>query len=107
MNLALIGFPIQTAQRQDWIGVHAGPGAYATGGESVTAREFSMSVLDWVVGSAFSASGTYKVAVLYPNGDAVSYTSIVLAWYSVATGLEVANGTNLSAERVRLHAKGL
>lgn len=93
---------------------HLGPTSYVTGGETITAAqygvggiEFVNTMNDFTQGTAqytgVSFSGTYFVNVIMPTTTALggALSKFTLKWYVVATGAEVANTTNLSAEKVR------
>lgn len=67
---------------------YTGPSSYATGGDSLTPQEISLSKIVAVVGALIS-NGT-NIYWGYYNG-----TTEKLLWYS-ATGTEIANGTDLS-----------
>ena len=100
MANSLIG-QVQTLLTVD----HTGPSSYQTGGESISSSVVGIDVFFFVQAAAFSASGTYTLLVLYPTPGAS--TSFTLAWYVAATGVQVSNGVNLSAEHVRLIVGGI
>jgi hypothetical protein len=84
----------------------AGPTAYdSTNKDIVSATMFgggpNTKVLEAHVGG-LADSGTYFTRLRY--GGEGPTTSFKLIWYVVATGAEVANGVDLSAERYRLRA---
>jgi hypothetical protein len=89
---------------------HTGPTSYATGGETIgTSNNLTgistqgLSVIDFVDGGG-SVSGTYFV-ISYPVGTG-SRKTYKLLWFVTATGAQVANAVNLSAETVRLVVVG-
>lgn len=69
---------------------YTGPASYATGGDSLVAREVKLSHIHDVWATlAVNAAGTVRL-LLY---DAANGTVL---WYVPNTGAEVANGTDLS-----------
>lgn len=95
-----------------WIGDMFGPANYQAGGASIQARALGLSGFEWFSCAAGSSSGNYYVSALYPGGSSnnesrpVTAGSINVQWYS-ANGVEVPNGTNLSAEQTRLMTIGI
>lgn len=82
-----------------------GSSSYATGGDSLAAAAFGLTKIHCFMGSSvLTNSGTYRIEIIYPNENGVS--TVKLFWRVVATGAEVANTTDLSAERFRLAAVG-
>jgi hypothetical protein len=84
-----------------------GPASYTTGGETCTIPSISggrIKNADFVHMNALSVSGTYSASVKYGAEGQVS--SIVLKATVVATGAEVANAVDLSAERWRIVVQG-
>lgn len=90
---------------------HAGPAAYATGGETLGQTNNmtgittnGLGTLDAVLACAVSISGNYAV-VVQPSGKGERKT-FKLLWVTATSGIpsstQVTNGTNLSAETVRL-----
>lgn len=107
-NFHLSGYPFYLGPKRTSVFDHAGPNSYTTGGEQLAAKPTGFNSFDMVSppSPALSASSTYSVAVRYPtqNGNSVAY--VLMQWYVVGTGAEVANGVDLSGELVRLHALG-
>lgn len=99
---------------------HFGPASYPTGGETITAAQYGIGGIDFIDSTndinqgtvqytGVSFSGTYyvdiKLATTTAPGGSVS--SLKAQWFVVATGAEVANTTNLSAEKIRLRIMGV
>jgi hypothetical protein len=78
---------------------HDGPNPYATGGETITAKQLNLSAIDHVSASA-SDNAAHFCTPVYANKG--SFKEFKLLWSTVADGAEVANGTNLSARFCRL-----
>lgn len=82
------------------IGVYTGPAAYATNGEAFTAGELALGRLQHIDFSvAFGGGAIYHL--LY------DYTNHKVVWYVGTTGLEVANGTDLSGCVATFEAVGI
>lgn len=82
------------------------PRVAPTGGQAITASDFGLQSLDWV-GAMGSDSGSYSASVVpgdFSLGAPLDY--VLLLWIDVATGAEVATGTDLSTNVVRLLAIG-
>lgn len=93
------GFGVKYHQVVD----HKGPTSYPTGGETVNASDFANGGFDAVHLSGLSLSGTYFARLLWPSSSpGVSFKTFKLIWYVLATGVEVANAVDLSAEYLRL-----
>ena len=107
-NVPLPGYVTAFGGKKFSIVDHSGPSSYAAGGETINASDVGMGGLDRISASQYSMSGTYSVVVLYPAlANAISVTSVKLAWYVVGTGAQVTNGTDLSAEHIRMEAWGV
>ena len=107
MTTLLTGYPTSVANKRLAVADHTGPASYPTGGETLPATDMHMSGFDWVRVAQYTMSGTYQCVPLYPALAHGCTPTVKLAWYVVATGLEVANATNLSAEHIRLEAIGI
>ena len=90
---------------------HSGPASYATGGETLGAINNQTGVtlqglatLDAVLVVGVAISGSYWV-LAQPSGTGTRKT-FKLLWFTATAGVpsltQVTNGTNLSAETVRL-----
>ena len=88
----------------DWIDWQ-GPTSYVNGtGELMTPSAFgSYNELLWANASG-SQSGNYY-GVCFPVNS--GYTQWYLRWFVVATGVEVANAVNLSAEKLKAFGIGV
>jgi len=82
---------------------HDGPSSYTTGGETIQATVFGMKEVVGIDCSGSDNSAHSTVPVFVKKGNT---TSFKLMWIVVATGLEVANGINLSGRFVKLTAMG-
>ena len=81
-----------------------GPASYTTGGVTISANFFALLTIRWLVSSMTSADGLYFLRFKIPLGPGFPTATVI--WCSMATGLEVGNGTNLSAETVKVQAYG-
>lgn len=90
---------------------HPGPASYvtiATTGDTLQASEAALKNFVYAEG-AVTQSGTYIVRVIGLNAAGPlggMQSSVKLEWIVVATGSEVAPGTNLSAESVVMRVVG-
>lgn len=85
---------------------YTGPASYVTGGVTVGASAFGLSSgLYCVIPMDLSVSGTFYLRVF--SIAAPKAKSVKIKWFTAATNAEVGNGTNLSAEKVRILAFGV
>lgn len=109
----LPGYDTSFGNKKAWVGDHHGPDSYVTGGETFSARQLGWGGFDFVVPGNFSQlqnlsmSGTYAVGVRFATTAVGAVASVTLVWYVAATGLQVAQGTDLSDEAIRLFALGV
>lgn len=97
------GYPDNIGRRYAFCGDWNGPASYSQAtGDKVTLPQFQ-NYIDKLDGSV-SVSGTYFVRA-FPSA-AGPRSGWVLHWYVLATGSEVNNATNLSAEVVKLSGFG-
>ena len=111
------GYPDSFGAKRSSIFPVTGPASYAqytapsTGGQDVQVSGPSgLKMVDYVQGGV-TQSGLYRVEVVQYeastlNGVPVASSQIVLKWYVVATGAEVAALTDLSDETVYLFGLG-
>lgn len=108
-NYILPNYPHQVGA-QKWVIVdHSGPSSYVTGGETFLPGAFGMGSIDFIGMSipAATMSGNYHISVAYTTGTSGQpVKSATFVWSSVSTGSEVAQGTNLSGEIIRLMLVG-
>lgn len=108
----LPGYPMPVGEKYLVIADYLGPLSYVNGtGDKLVAGfggGLNQGGIEFVSGGN-SVSGTYNIKIFYPSAATTSSTSqpganasVIIKWYVLATGLEVANATNLSAEVVRL-----
>lgn len=108
-NTMLTGYPHTTGGQVWAVMDHSGPTSYTTGGETLTTFTLRLPGIDFISlpNPAVTISGNYTVSIIYPSGyKGIPLPSVTMKWYVVATGLEVANGTNLSSELIRIQAIG-
>jgi len=113
MSRPLAGFPDAWGSHRVSVFPVTGPTSYtqytapSTGGQDVNVSPASgVKVAEFALG-AVSASGLYRAEVVQieagpVNGQTVVGARLVLKWYVVAGGAEVAGAVNLSAETVNL-----
>jgi hypothetical protein len=106
-NTILPGYPRAIGGQLWVVADHYGPASYTTNGESIPAPPLRLSGIDWVnlPNPAVSASGTYSVSLGYASVG-LPVAAVTMRWYVLATGLEVANGFDLSAETIRMQVIG-
>jgi hypothetical protein len=105
MTTILTGYPISLGDKQLGVYDHTGPSSYVTGGETVPANDFSMSTIDAVLMSQYSASGNYFIVVNYPT--IANVNSVTFIWYQSLTYSQPPGGTNLSGEHFRIEVIGI
>lgn len=87
-------------------GTFTGPASYATGGDVNTIGNLTggrMKQADFVQVSD-SHSGTYRASVIYSTDKHASSVKVMV--YVIATGAQVANAVDLSAEKFRVVVQG-
>jgi len=100
----LNGYPATIGERRAYTFYGTGPASYSqTTGDPVTTPSMGM-YLDTVF-QAMSVSKTYEVR-FYPASTGTSRAAWTAKWYVISTGAEVANGVNLSAEKIQFGAFG-
>jgi len=116
-NTILAGYEMQVGDKIEVICDHTGPVAYsnvitnAGAGDVVNASDFNRGGIEDIAVDAVAASGNFAVVVYVAKMKAgAAVPSVILRWYNLsqttgATTSEVANGTNLSAESVRLQMR--
>ena len=85
--------------RRRYIGLYTGPASYTTGGESFTAQDVALGVMERI---SFDPPVNATPALRVVDYD---YTNSKVRWYDYA-GAEIANGTDLSAFSCRFEAVG-
>lgn len=81
-----------------------GPASYSTGGQEVTAASLGLAYIESAHAAASNAGS--RVVVVAPGGKGPKAT-IKLIWIVLSTGVEVAAAVDLSADSVRIRARGL
>ena len=100
------GYPDRIGKRAAWAGTGNGPTSYVGGNaptDQVVINQFQFYI-DSVNEASISVSGTYY-AVAQPSVAGVRATWN-LRYFTTATGAEVSNTTNLSAEKFILSGFG-
>jgi hypothetical protein len=83
-----------------------GPVSYVTGGVTIGASAFGLSSgLYAVLPMDLTVSGTFYIRIF--SVAAPKAKSVKIMWFTAATNAQVGNGTNLSAEKVRVVAFGV
>lgn len=107
VDVILPGYPQVIGSKNQYVVDHAGPLSYVTNGEVYASSNLGTGGFDKADGgtsysaTAGGAGGTYTVQIIYPAGSQGIGTSTVnLKWLSAGT--EVAAGTNLNGQYVRL-----
>ena len=104
MNLTLLpGYPDRIGKRFAFAGSGVGPTSYSQTTKDPIALPGFQNYIDVLHGAA-TVSGTYTVRPI-PSAAGPRATW-KLTWVVIATGAEVANGVNLSAEKVQLGGLG-
>lgn len=113
MSRPLSGYPDSFGSHRASIFPVTGPASYtqytapSTGGQDVQISGPSgVKTVEWAQGSV-SLAGTYRAEVVQVesstlNGVPVANSRIVLKWYVVATGAEVAGAVDLSGQTVNI-----
>jgi hypothetical protein len=97
------GYPDYIGRRFAFAGKGVGPSSYSQTTKDVVVLPTFQNYIDAIVASN-TVSGTYQLRAK-PSVASVRATW-VFTWIVTATGLEVANGVNLSAETVIVHGFG-
>jgi hypothetical protein len=97
---------------------HGGPSSYknvstaAKAGDVINASDLGRGGIEKITDVAIAASGNYAVRAYYTSKGGAVAASVQMRWFSYpaagttgALGAEVADGTDLSAEAVRLHVR--
>lgn len=89
-------------------------GTFATSGQVINASDFGFSAFEFVDSQNISSDNVNTVLVFMPgmstssaasgNNAPVSQTATI-HWFVQSTGLEVANGVNLSGKSIRLQLR--
>jgi len=113
------GYPDSWGNRRACVVAHQGPTSYTpvteespsaypiAGGDLLEAVEAGMKYIDWV-GPMVADGGIFRVEAI-PSDQSqykVPSETMILRWVILATGAEVAAGTNLSANYVRVLVVG-
>jgi hypothetical protein len=120
-NAPFAGYDTSWGNKKAWQGAHFGPASYTTGGETLSASTFGWGGFELVLAAnhggatvdsipmivPLSISQNYFVGITFSTSASGAQASVTIKWYVTSTGAEVANATNLSAEKVRLLAIGV
>lgn len=97
------GYPDRIGKRFAFAGYGVGPASYNSTTKDVFALPGYQNYVD-VLHGAVSVSGTY---IIRPIPTTVGNRNVwKISWIVLATGVEAANATNLSAEKVVLGGTG-
>lgn len=93
-------------QRRQTIGTFTGPASYATNGDVNTVANLTGGRIKEAdsIRCSDSYSATYRVSVVYGSDGGVN--TIKFKIFVVATGAEVANAVDLSAQKFRVEVQG-
>lgn len=119
-KIALPGYysPVGYSRKLTWAGDMFGSNNYQTGGYNENASSFGMAGFE-KVGVDFGGIniagtfGTYTAKVKPGNlasnteANAPVFSYVTVQWYYSANNAEVANNTDLSAQGVRIDARGV
>lgn len=83
---------------------YTGPASYTTGGVTVSASAFGMLMLYGVWPMDLTVSGNFFVKFVSPKAPKAK--TVVAIWFTSA-GVQVGNGVNLSAEKIRVLGLGV
>lgn len=97
-------YPVQGPSSYTRLAIPSPPGVPVAGGQIVQAVSFGMKLFDKVI-AGMTDSGLYRVEAIPVSASnqfqGAQQPNYRLVWYVVATGAEVANAVDLSAEYVR------
>jgi hypothetical protein len=121
-KIPLPGYPSTVGffQKLIFAGDHFGSNNYQAGGYTSNAADWGLSGIE-SFGMAFgginiagAATGTYTVRVKPSSNNssnnatfASCFTAIQIQWYTTSNNAEVANGTDLSGQCVRVDVRGV
>jgi hypothetical protein len=111
-NITVAGFPDVWGGSSRAVAVdHYGPTSYTTNGETPFTQStyggpnsIGVNSVYWMSGG-ITESGTYELIPIFGGSGAVKAQPLY-KWLVIATGLEVASTTNLSAEVIRVLVVG-
>lgn len=104
MQLTLLkGYPDEIGKRFAFVGFGNGPKPYVTGGDPVVLPGFQ-NYIDLLMSGGFAVSGTYYVDAIQVGVGARQVWKLI--WTVSATDAEVANGVDLSAEKIQVGGFG-
>ena len=83
---------------------YLGPSSYVQGGDTIDPRAFGFNNSIFTLTGSIDGTGTYQAVPLLFSGGVNPVWRIM--WLVIATGLQVANGVNLSGITVGLSAIG-
>lgn len=82
---------------------YTGAAVYATGGDTFTAQQLGLKNI-YAIEPAYSQDNSHLAIPLFTTNKGIQ--SLLVKWIVVATGLEVGNGVDISAEAVRFMVWG-
>lgn len=111
-NGVLLAYPAPQGSKNESVKTFVGPSSYAvvviaappTGGIKINATDMGLSDFDQVVVWG-SDEGTYGARVIFPNQPRGPVLFVRIQVFTLATGAEISNTTDLSAKTFRIWAK--
>jgi hypothetical protein len=108
------GSPWGTGAKQKGILKHYGPASYTVvttgtapaGGDSVSASQFGLKVIESLSISGDNTGAYFVVAVPDTNTSGLAGNTYILRWFTAVGAVEVVATTNLSASFVKIEATG-
>ena len=115
-NRPMAGYPQPVGAKYEMVIDHDGPASYnntgvtLTSGETINASDLGFGGIEYAEADAVSSDGVNYVYVMNLNQStsgpmANALPSVVLRWFVLATGLEVANAVNLSGKSIRVRLR--
>ena len=112
--MGLPGYLNQVGEKMEFIKDLKGPtsynntGTFSTSGQTINASDDNFGGLEAVIPCGLSFDGLYyAVVLLIGTPTDAPAASATIHWFVQATGLEVANATNLSTSRMRLYIRAV
>ena len=106
--MRISGFPTSFGNKKAGCVTTLGPVGYAAGGFEVEAVELGLKEIDWA-GVTNSDDGTVfaSARIISADADAAPRSSVFIQAFVFSTGVEVADGTNLSGMTFRVLGIGI
>jgi len=115
-NRILPGYPQDVGAKKEVVFDHDGPASYnntgtpLTSGETINATDLGAGGIDYCETDSLSSDGlNYAYVMILSQSTSGNWgnivQSIVIRWFVVATGAEVANAVNLSTKSIRIRLR--